>query len=168
MDVLDGLDIQDAITKVKYALYVAQLKAGQDALGVKLGGIDISLKVVETKDVTGKPVFKVPVLEWEIGGEVKIAREQVQTITLKLDAPKPEDAESITEDAFDIPLTAAILKIAEAARFAGQGDPKLVLGDSSVEFQFAYSRDGSMTLLIFEGHLARATTHTLTVRLAAA
>ena len=166
-DNFQGVDVKDIITKVKYALFVAQLRAGKKKLAYKLGGIDIELKVVETRDAQGKPVFKVPVLEWEIGTTLKISEDQTQTVKLSLEAIPDQVDEALTES-FDIPLTEALLEIAEVADFASEGTPRLGLGNSSVSFQFSCTKDGKLTLLIFEGHLARATTHTLTVRLKAA
>jgi hypothetical protein len=167
MNGFDGVDVRDVITQVKYALFVAQSKVGQQDLGYKFGGVDIELKVVETRDATGKPVFKVPVLDWEIGPQLKIAQEQIQTISLSL-APIPKGQEALRAEPFDIPLTEALLEVAAIATFARQEEPKLALGDSSIEFQFGYTKDGKVTLLIFEGHMARATTHTLKVKLAKA
>jgi len=164
---VDGLAVSKAIDAVKYALTVAQLKAGNGGLPYKLGSVDLELKVVRTIDATGKPVFKVPVLEWEIGGEVKIASEQTQVLSISL-APPPVRLLGARPDEvpIDIPIADGLVELTEIIRAAGIGDPPLVLGEdgASVQLQFSFTADGKITLLIFEGHAARATTSTMTVK----
>jgi len=168
MDDFQGLDVADVITKVKYAIFAAQQQVGDKGLPFSLGSVNLELKVVETRDATGRPVFKVPVLDWELGGEVKIAKEQTQTLTISLAPPKETASIKGVGEAIDIPITSALLEIARVVSAAKTDTPVLDLGEdgASVALEFGFTADGKATLLIFEGHLARATTSKLTVKLA--
>jgi NTP-dependent ternary system trypsin peptidase co-occuring protein len=163
---IDGVAVSDAIDSVKYALTVAQLRAGTAGLPYKLGSIDVELKLVRTLDATGKPVFKVPVLDWEIGGQMQITREQTQVLSISLAPPEPQLGARPDDVPIDIPIADGLVELTQIIRGAASGDPGLVLGKdgASVALQFAFTADGKITLLIFEGHAARATTSTLTVK----
>ncbi len=163
-----GIDVEDAIGKIKYALTAAQLQVGSAGLPFKLGSIDLELKVVQSAKNTFKPKFKIPVVDLELGTEVNVSTEQTQVLKVSL-APPPEPTAELLRDAppIDIPLTAALLEIAGIVGVAGEGEPGLVLGKdgASVSLQVAFASDGSLSLLVWTGKLSWALTSTLTVKL---
>lgn len=154
----------NVIEKVKYALGVAEARAGKAGLGYALGSVLLEMTVVQSKDVKGGLKLKIPYVDLELGADAGIAQEKTQTISIKL---VPEPIKPVEADSpIDIPLADALVEVAEIVRKAYTSAPKLVLGEGSVTLQFVLTKNGSLSLIGVEAAVSNATTHKLVVGLA--
>jgi hypothetical protein len=163
VDDFDGASPSSVIEKVKYALSVAQDQSGGPGLGFSLGSVQLELTAVQTRDVDGGLKIKIPYVDWEVGANFKIAQEQTQTISITL---KPEASQSDRgAGPIDIPLTQALLEIAEIVRDAAMNPPVLGLDEAAVTLQFVLTRDGDLSLLGVSAKSTNVTTQKLVVGL---
>jgi hypothetical protein len=154
----------NVIEKVKYALGVAEARAGKVGLGYSLGSVLLEMTVVQSKDVKGGLKLKIPYVDLEVGTDAGIAREKTQIISIKL---VPEPIKPVEADSpIDIPLADALVEVAAIVQKAYTSEPKLVLGEGSVTLQFVLTKNGSLSLIGVEAAASNATTHKLVVNLA--
>jgi hypothetical protein len=124
----------------------------------------LALRAVRGSDGTGGFKLKIPYVDWELGGKVKISREQTQVITVEL-TPAPPSKVDADFMPLDIPLAEAVLEVARlVAKGKGHG---LALAEASVELECVFTESGEVTLLEFSGKHEEAVTHTLTLKLKA-
>lgn len=81
-----GWGLADAIEALKADLARASTASG-DHPRFPITGVTIELKVVATRNKSGKAGFKVPFIHTELGGEVGRTDEAVSTIVLQLGSP---------------------------------------------------------------------------------
>jgi len=81
-----GWGLDDAIEALKADLMRASRSPGDD-LRFPITSVTIDLKVVATRNKSGKAGFKVPFINTELGGEVGRKDETVSTITIQLGSP---------------------------------------------------------------------------------
>lgn len=82
---MDGIGLSEAIAQIRAELLTAQ---GEEAsVRFPVESVMVELKVVATKEGTGKAGFKVPVVGAELGGSGAASLERASTITVVLGAP---------------------------------------------------------------------------------
>jgi hypothetical protein len=157
----DGAPVNEVVREVKEAIQTyAKETAAQDQ-GVGLKSVELTLNVTTSKDVEGKPKFKIPFLEWEIGTNHKLTREETQEIVLTLE---PSVAVDLFErDDVGSQVLDALRIIGDIAHNAAVGEPRLTLKDGSVELKFVVTRDHGIEVAIVGADYSKATTHSLKV-----
>jgi hypothetical protein len=161
----EGASPGGVIEKVKYALGVAQEKAGAAGLGFALGSVSLELTAVQSREVGGGLKLKIPYVDWELGGDGKIAKEKTQTISVKL-VPAPLKADEAVLP-IDMPLADALLEVARIVHDATVNPPVLGFEEGTITLQFVLTKEGSLSLLGVDASESNVTTHKLDVGLVA-
>jgi hypothetical protein len=159
-----GLEVANVLQEVQVGLDAAQAQLGTAQLPFTLDSVDLELKVVWTLDEEGKPKFKVPVLGWEIGSDIKAAEALTQTIKVSL-TPVPAGVERMGPPVSRVLADALV----QAARIVSQARVLGLTGDTaSVSLELAVTASGEVEVLVVSASVEHAVTSTLTVSLKAA
>jgi Trypsin-co-occurring domain 2 len=84
---VEGLGLADAIEALRDELLEARAAGAKSDIQLPVQSMTIELKVAATKAVGGKGGFKVPFVEFELGGEARRERQSEHLVTVAFGGP---------------------------------------------------------------------------------
>jgi Trypsin-co-occurring domain 2 len=157
---VDGALLDDVVQQVKDAFYLVANDIGADLVPLK--SLKLTVKTVLEWTVAGGPKFKIPFVEVEIELGHSITHERTHTIEIELKPPAADVAEAARE-ALAPQLAEALRTIRRTVQAAASSEPKLELGEGTIELNFVVTHDSKAKLIVFSRERKDVTTHTLLV-----
>jgi len=134
------------VREVKQAVQAAQAELLEQ--GITISQVDLQLKTTAKRDGGGDIGFKFEPLGIDVGLGGKIAKGDVQTISLSL-VPAPLGMELESTPAEE--LVEALQAISGAVQEALGTQPDLALSEATVELNFGITKEGKAKFSIFSG-----------------
>ena len=163
----DGAAIDDVVEAVKEAIKIAGISRTDDDRDLRVTSVQLVLKTIASETAGGGVDFRIPFLgmNLKVGGSVTTRDTHTLDITLVPPdlGPRPE----LRDGDVAAVLADSVSTIRRLVAKASGGDDPFKLKTSSVELNFAVTRNGSITLG-FNGELNGQVSHTLRAGIAAA
>jgi hypothetical protein len=116
--------------------------------GLDISQVDLQIKTTVKKDGSGGVGMKFEPLGIDVGVEGKVAKGDIQTISLSL-VPGPPGMEFQSTPAED--LAEALQAISEAVKKTVGTEPDFALSEATVELNFGITKEGKAKLSVFSG-----------------
>lgn len=83
----DGIDLSEAITKLRADLIKAREAGADDEIQFPVESLTLELKVTATRSKDGTAGFYIPIVQAQVGGTIGSGNEQTQTVTIVFGEP---------------------------------------------------------------------------------
>jgi hypothetical protein len=93
---LEGLGLADAIALLRDELLTARAAGGRSEIQLPVESMTVQLTVTASRSIDGKAGFKVPFVEFELGGGAARQRGSEQLVTVVFGGPVDRDGRPVT------------------------------------------------------------------------
>jgi hypothetical protein len=163
----DGAAIDDVVDAVKEAIKIAGISRTDNDRDLRVTSVQLVLKTIASETAGGGVDFRIPFLGMglKVGGSVSV--QDTHTLDITLVPPDLRPRPELRDGDVAAVLADSVGTIRAIVGEASGGDDPFELKTSSVELNFAVTRNGSITLG-FNGELNGQVSHTLRMDIAVA
>ncbi|HXR90538.1 MAG TPA: trypco2 family protein [Steroidobacteraceae bacterium] len=162
-----GAPVTELVTTIKDAIKLANISSTDTERDLRVASIELTLHTVAVAGAGGGIDFRVPFLGMKLRVGGSVARNDTHTVTITLEAPKPDRTYEVRDTPIEEVLVDAIETIRSVISQAAQGDDPFLLNNGVVDLSFAVTRQGTITFG-FDGEFKGEVTHKLRMSLEAA
>lgn len=160
----DSMPVDEMIRSVQRAVARAGLSSATPGRDLRVGSVDLTLRVVAAKAAGAGLTFRVPFIGMKLSAGTRVSKQNTHTVRISLQPVPAEAGHPVRGNPIEDALADAISTIRTAMASAAEGNDPWALASGAVELEFAVQRNGRISLGA-EGELANEVTHTLRLTL---
>jgi hypothetical protein len=161
----DGASIDDVVEAVKEAIKIAGISRTNNDRDLRVDSVQLILKTIASETAGGGVDFRIPFLGMNLKVGSSVTTQDTHALDITLVPPDGRPRPELRDADVAAVLADSVNTIRTIVAEAAGGDDPFELKTSSVELNFAVTRNGSITLG-FNGELNGQVSHTLRVGIA--